>query len=179
VFKSKLSLSCVLSLVALCACEATDPSNVVSVDGQITAILSGDGMPANEPRRNYKNDELDFWLDLDGLGKLQGFEAHHWDGDLVPGAHEYRLKLEFPPTTVAGETDLIAARVCISTCARNPKRDGCGGTCFDDLRSGKIEIVDISKDGKTFDIDFELEVADAEGQTVKVATGNAHTLERN
>ena len=162
-----------LFVVLAGACGEDEYSDVLAVSGEVTALLSGDAMPANEPEKAYQNDEL--WLDVDWSGGLYGFTSHTWD--LEPRQRTYDLKLEFAPTQRPGPSELVSAQVCITVCGDTPEKDGCGGDCFSHLQTGSVDIERVSKDGKSFDLTFSFDVADSFGRVIHVREGKAHTDE--
>jgi hypothetical protein len=156
--------------VLLAACPPDDAGNVVVLGGEVSAQLSGDGMPADEPEKAYSHDEI--WLE-EPQETLSRFAVHQWNFE--PGGRSYNLHLEFAPVDAPGSTELLKADVCVATCGKKPERDGCSGPCFSMLQSGMVDVVEVSDDGRSFDVRFEFEVADHEGRVIRVADGRAVT----
>jgi hypothetical protein len=158
-------------VVLAAACAGDGDSDVLAVPGEVSALLSGDGMPANEREKAYEHDEL--WLDIEPTGELYGFTSHPWD--LEPRQNSYDLQLEFAPAEGPGRRELVSALVCFATCGDKPDRDGCAGPCFSHLQSGSVDIERVSKDGKSFELTFAFEVADSQGRVIRVREGKART----
>ena len=166
--KKTALISCLLLATLVTGCPEDD-SDLLVVDADVRATLSGDGMPADQRQKTFTHDEL--WLDVDVANRLEGFQAHPWD--LEPRQHTYDLQLKFAPVTALGTTEIVSARVCVLTCGDHPEKDGCGGNCFWKLQSGTANVRSVSSDGKSFDVDFEFEVTDERGRTVTVSSGSA------
>jgi hypothetical protein len=163
------------ALVLLAACGGDDEGNAIVVQGEVHAALSGNGMPADESQKAYEHDEM--WLDIDPTGGLSGFSTHNWDWK--PGQRHYDLRLAFAPVSTPGSTPLLAASVCIATCAKE-EEDGCEGPCFHHIDNATVDVRAIADDGKSFEIDFAFDVAETDeagARVIHVTGGSARTTD--